>query len=256
MRTAASRLFIFLYGTLSYVIFLASFLYAIGWVGGFIVPTTLDGTPVTDFQTAALINIGLLSLFALPHSVMARPAFKRWWTRIVPEAAERSTYVLQSSILLFIVMIYWQPMGGMVWDVETSPLYFVLLGAFFFGWGLVLISTFAHNHFDLFGLRQVILNLMGREYTPLEFKTPLLYRLVRHPMYVGWFFAFWATPTMSSAHLLFAAVCSIYILVAIQLEERDLVAEHGEDYADYQSQVPMIVPRITPADLTPTEAEA
>lgn len=252
----AQRISIFLYGTLSYLIFLASFLYAIGWVGGFLVPTTLDGVAVADFQSAAMINVALLSLFALPHSVMARPAFKRWWTRHVPEAAERSTYVLQSSVLLFVVMIFWQPMGGMVWEATNPIAYWTLYGLFGFGWGLVLISTFGHNHFDLFGLRQIVLNLMGRERTPLPFKTPLLYRMVRHPLYVGWFLAFWATPTMTSAHLLFAAVCSIYILVAIQLEERDLVAEHGEDYLNYKRDVPMIVPRIVPADLTSAEQDA
>lgn len=255
MPNTLKRLFIFIYGTLSYLIFLASFLYAIGWVGGFLVPTTLDGTPTIDFQAAALINIALLSLFALPHSVMARPGFKRWWTKIVPEAAERSTYVLQSSILLFVVMIYWQPMGGMIWDVQSPLAYWTLYGLFGFGWGLVLISTFAFSHFDLFGLRQVVINLVGCEYTTLEFGTPFLYRLVRHPLYVGWFFAFWATPTMTSAHLLFAAVCSIYILVAIQLEERDLIKEFGEDYIDYQKQVPMIVPRITPANVEMVEAD-
>lgn len=243
------RLSIFIYGTISYLIFFASFLYAIGWVGGFLVPTTLDGSASVPFMEAALINIGLLSLFALPHSVMARPAFKRWWTKIIPEAAERSTYVLQSSILLFVVMIFWQPMGGMVWSVEAPIATWTLYGLFGFGWGLVLISTFAFSHFDLFGLRQVWINFRGRDYTALEFKTPLLYRLVRHPLYVGWFFAFWATPTMTSAHLLFAAVCSIYILIAIQLEERDLVEEHGEDYTDYKKQVPMIVPRLTPAQM-------
>lgn len=243
------RLSIFIYGTISYLIFFASFLYAIGWVGGFVVPTTLDGPATLPFTEAALINLGLLSLFALPHSVMARPAFKRWWTKFIPEAAERSTYVLQSSVLLFAVMIFWQPMGGMVWSVEATIATWTLYGLFGFGWGLVLITTFAFSHFDLFGLRQIWINLVGRDYTALEFETPLLYRLVRHPMYVGWFFAFWATPTMTSAHLLFAAVCSIYILVAIQLEERDLIKEHGDDYVDYKKQVPMIVPRLTPAEI-------
>lgn len=250
MSSAINRFSIFLFGALTYIFFLASFLYAIGWVGGFLVPVTLDGTPTVDFQTAALINLGLLSAFALPHSVMARPAFKSWWTKFVPEAAERSVYVLQSSILLFVVMMYWQPMGGIIWDVQgITPLAYLSYGLFGFGWALVLASTFAINHFDLFGLRQVVLELIGRAYTPLEFKLPLLYRFVRHPLYVGWFFAFWATPTMTSAHLLFAVVTSIYILVAIKLEERDLVADFGEDYTDYQKDVPMIIPRITPANI-------
>jgi len=235
------RYFIFLYGAISYIIFLASFLYAIGFIGNFLTPTALDGTANTTLTEAALINLGLLTLFALPHSIMARPAFKRWWTKYVPVPAERSTYVLQSSILLFAVMFYWQPMGGTIWDVHSAVGFWGLYGIFASGWLLVLISTFATSHFDLFGLRQVWLNLIGHEYTPLEFVTPWLYRTIRHPPYLGWLLVFWATPTMTTAHLLFAVVTTAYILIAIRLEE------HGEDYLDYRNEVPMIIPNVSRA---------
>jgi protein-S-isoprenylcysteine O-methyltransferase Ste14 len=238
------RTLIFVYGVVSYAIFFTSFLYAIGFIGNFLVPTALDGPATKSFTQAALTNLGLLTLFALPHSIMARPAFKRWWTRYVPAAAERSTYVLQSSILLFAVMFFWQPMGGSIWNIESAIGCYVLHGVFAMGWVLVLISTFATSHFDLFGLRQVWMNLIGREYKPLEFVTPWLYRKVRHPLYLGWLLVFWATPTMTTAHLLFAVVTTLYILIAIRLEEHDLVEEHGEDYVAYRNEVPMIVPKV------------
>jgi protein-S-isoprenylcysteine O-methyltransferase Ste14 len=238
----SKRLSIFLYGVVSYVIFFGTFLYAVGFVGNFGVPRTLDGMPTTSLTTALLVNLGLLGLFAVQHSVMARPAFKHWFTRLVPESAERSTYVLLSSLALIALFAWWQPLGGVVWSVTDPTARGVLWGFFAFGWLLVLVSTFLINHFDLFGLRQVWLQLMGRPYTHLPFGTPGPYRLVRHPLYVGWLFAFWATPTMTVSHLVFAIATTGYILMAIQLEERDLVAHHGKSYLDYRDRVPMLVP--------------
>jgi len=237
------RLSIFIYGVLSYAIFFATFLYAIGFVGNLWVPKGIDSPPEVPLTIALLTDLALLTLFALQHSVMARPAFKRWWTRIVPESAERSTYTLFSSLALIALFAFWQPLGGIVWNV-TSPVGQTLLYAgCAFGWELVLISTFLINHFDLFGLRQVWLQLLNKPYTPLPFKTPVLYRYVRHPLYVGWFFAFWSTPTMTVTHLVFAVATSAYILIAIQFEERDLIAAHPE-YRDYRGRVPMLVPFI------------
>jgi protein-S-isoprenylcysteine O-methyltransferase Ste14 len=235
------RLSIFVYGVACYAVFFATFLYAIGFVGNLWVPRSIDSAPEAPLLVALLTNLGLLGLFAIQHSVMARPAFKRWWTQFVPQEAERSTYVLLSSLALIALFAFWQPMGGVVWEVESPVGRAVLYGAFAFGWGLVLVSTFLINHFDLFGLRQVWLQLVGRPYRPVEFRTPWLYRQVRHPLYVGWFFAFWATPTMTVAHLVFAIATSAYILIAIQLEEHDMVVEHPE-YADYRRRVPMLVP--------------
>src|SRR5882672_11366708 len=236
------RFSIFLYGVISYAIFFATFLYAVGFIGNFAVPRTLDGTPTVGFMVALLVNLGLLGLFAVQHSVMARPAFKRWFTKWIPESAERSTYVLLSSLALIAMFAWWQPLGGMVWNVTDPTMRGVLWGCFAFGWLLVLVATFLINHFDLFGLRQVWLQLLGRAYTPLAFGTPGPYRLVRHPLYVGWLFVFWATPTMTVSHLVFAIATTCYILVGIQLEERDLIAFHGKDYRDYRARVPMLVP--------------
>jgi len=235
------RLSIFIYGVLSYAVFFVTYLYAIGFVGNLWVPKSMDSVREVPFLTALLTDLGLLGLFAVQHSVMARPAFKRWWTRFVPQAAERSTYVLLSSLALIAMFAWWQPLGGAVWDVTSPVAKAVLYGAFAFGWGLVLVSTFLINHFDLFGLRQVWLELLGKPYRPLHFGTPLFYRYVRHPLYLGWFFAFWATPTMTVTHLVFAIATSAYILIAIQLEERDLIDAHPE-YADYRRRVPMLVP--------------
>ena len=236
------RIAFFIYGSVSYLIFLATFLYAIGFIGNFGVPRTLDGTRSGSFAVAVLIDVGLLTLFAVQHSVMARPAFKRWWTRIVPKPVERSTYVLFSSLALILMFWQWQPLGGVVWSIEDPFGSLVLRMLFAFGWALVLVSTFLINHFDLFGLRQVWLYLRNRPYTALHFGTPGPYRLVRHPLYVGWLFAFWSTPTMTLAHLLFSVATTAYILIAIQLEERDLVREHGESYESYRRSVPMLIP--------------
>ena len=236
------RIAFFVYGSLSYVIFLGTFLYAIGFIGNFGVPRTLDGVPSKPLGVAFLINAGLLTLFAVQHSVMARKWFKDWWTRIVPKPLERSTYVLFSSVALTFLFWQWQPLGGVVWSIEDPFGRIVLRVLFAFGWALVLLSTFLINHFDLFGLRQVWLYLIGRPYTTLRFGTPGPYRLVRHPLYVGWLFAFWSTPTMTFAHLLFSVATTAYILVAIQLEERDLIREHGDSYESYRRSVPMLIP--------------
>lgn len=235
------RLSIFLYGALSYAVFLATFLYAIGFIGNFWVPTTIDGVPEKSFTAALLTDLALLTLFAVQHSVMARPAFKRWWTRFVPQAAERSTYVLFSSLALIVLFVLWEPMGGIVWNVEPSIGRLLIYGVYALGVGLVLYSTFLINHFDLFGLRQVTLALLGREYTEIPFRMPALYRHVRHPLYVGWFLTFWAAPTMTAAHLVFALATSAYMLLAIRWEERDLIAAHPE-YASYRERVPMLLP--------------
>ena len=238
------RIGFFAYGVVSYAIFFATFLYAIGFIGGVFVPTTLDGPRTGSLLQGILIDAGLLALFAIQHSVMARPWFKERWTRIVPPVIERSTYVLLSSLALILMFWQWRPLGGVVWSVSDPTGRFVLRALFAFGFGLVLVSTFLINHFDLFGLRQVWLQLIGKPYTRLRFGTPALYRLVRHPLYVGWFFAFWMTPTMTYAHLLFAIATAAYILLAIQFEERDLVAEFGNTYEEYRRQVPMLVPRL------------
>lgn len=235
------RIVAFVYGVVSYLIFFVTFLYAAGFVGNLVVPKGLDGTPTASLGTSLLVNLGLLGLFAAQHSIMARPAFKRAWTRIVPQPVERSTYVLFSSLALLLLFWQWRPLGGVVWNVENPVGRVLLHGGFAFGWLLVLVTTFLINHFDLFGLRQVWLHLRNQPYRPLAFTTPGPYRLVRHPLYVGWFFAFWSTPTMTVTHLLFAVATTAYILIAIRFEERDLVAAHPE-YDRYRAEVPMLIP--------------
>jgi len=236
------RIAFFTYGSVSYLIFLGTFLYAIGFIGNLGVPTALDGEANRPLGFALGIDVGLLALFAVQHSVMARKWFKDWWTRVVPRPLERSTYVLLSSLALILLFWQWQPLGGVVWSIEDPFGRLVLRGLFAFGWALVLVSTFLINHFDLFGLRQVWLYLRGLPYTTLQFGTPGPYRLVRHPLYVGWLFAFWSTPTMTLAHLLFSIATTAYILIAIQFEERDLAREHGETYEAYRRSVPMLIP--------------
>ena len=237
------RVSIFAFGVVSYAVFFATFLYAIGFVGNVAVPRTIDGTPQVSLAAAILINLALLGLFAVQHSVMARQGFKQWMTRVVPEPAERSVYVLASSAALLLLFWQWQPIGGVVWNLENPAARAVAYGVYAIGWATILFCTFLINHFDLFGLRQVWLALLDRPYTPVKFATPILYRYVRHPLYVGWLLAFWATPTMTATHLLFALATTGYILIAIQLEERDLVAEHGSAYERYRQRVPMLIPR-------------
>jgi methanethiol S-methyltransferase len=238
------RALILAYGAVSYVVFFATFVYAIGFVGDLWVPKTIDGDPQVPLLTALLINAGLLGLFAVQHSVMARPAFKRMITKIIPKAAERSTYVLASSLALIALFWYWEPMGGVVWHVEDPVGRALLYGGFAFGWGLVLVVTFLISHFDLFGLRQVWLEFVNKPYKPVGFVTPGPYKIVRHPLYVGWFFAFWCTPVMTVTHLVFAIATTAYILIAIQLEERDL-ARALPQYDAYRARVPMLVPRLS-----------
>ncbi len=237
----SSRTATLLYGVVCYTIFFLTFLYAIGFVGNLVVPKTIDGPATMPTISALLVDLALLGIFAIQHSVMARPAFKKWWTRIVATPLERSTYVLFSSIALLALFVFWQPLGGVIWSVEHPIGVAALYTGFAFGWGLVLVATFLINHFDLFGLRQVWLYFRKRPYTTLRFVTPWPYRMVRHPLYLGWLFAFWCTPTMTATHLVFAIMTTAYILIAIQLEERDLADSH-DDYAAYKSRVPMIIP--------------
>jgi protein-S-isoprenylcysteine O-methyltransferase Ste14 len=236
------RVLFFVYGVACYLLFLGTFLYAIGFVGGFGVPTRLDGAATGGTGLALAINAALLAVFAVQHSVMARPWFKRRWTGIVPKPVERSTYVLFSSLALILLFWQWRPMGGTIWTIENSAYASAIYALFTFGWGLVLVSTFLIDHFDLFGLRQVWLYLWGQPYTPRPFVTPGPYRMVRHPLYAGWLFAFWMTPTMTVAHLVFAVATTAYILLAIQFEEHDLVQEHGVAYERYRERVPMLLP--------------
>jgi len=236
------RYLIFLYGVVSYFVFFFTFLYAIGFVGNLFVPKSLDSEPPAPITQAILINIVLLSIFAIQHSVMARPAFKNWLTKFVPHAMERSTYVLLSSLALILIFWKWQSMEGMIWIAQDQITRNILWALFGLGWLIVLTSTFLINHFDLFGLRQVYLNLKNQEYSHIGFKTPFLYKFVRHPIMLGFIIAFWATPDMSSSHLLFAAVTTAYILIALQFEEHDLVKCYGDKYKEYRQQVSMIVP--------------
>ena len=236
------KILFLIYGSSSYIAFLFTILYAIGFVGDFVVPKTIDGVPGMSLASAILINASLLLLFALQHSIMARPAFKIWWTRIVPAELERSSFVLLSSLCLMLLMWKWQPIGGIVWSVEDKVAQGMLQIAYLTGWSIVFISTFLINHFDLFGLRQVWLYFIGKPYTSLPFRTPGLYRLVRHPLYMGFLVAFWATPVMTIAHLLFAILTTLYIVAAIQLEEKDLAAQFPEKYANYKVWTPMLIP--------------
>jgi len=230
------------YGVACYLVFFGTFLYAVGFIGGFGVPTRLDGPASGATGTALVVDAALLGLFAVQHSVMARRWFKERWTRLVPPPLERSTYVLFSSLALIALFAFWQPLGGRVWSFAEGPARAILHALFAVGCGLVLVCTFLINHFDLFGLRQTWLFASGRPYTHPRFATPGPYRLVRHPLYVGWLLAFWMTPTMTLSHVLFAVMTTAYILVAIRFEERDLVREHGRAYAEYRQRVPMLWP--------------
>jgi len=236
------RSLVFVYGIASYAVFFVTYLYAIGFVGNVYVPRSIDGPSDGDFVGIFLTDLAWLAIFAFQHRVMARPAFKRWWTRFVPEPAERSTYVLFSSLALIALFAFWRPLGGVVWSIVDPFSVAVLYGLCAFGFLLVLVSTFLINHFDLFGLRQVWLYLRGKPYTNIGFRKPGPYKLVRHPLYVGWLFAFWATPVMTLTHFVFALATTAYILIAIQLEEHDLIQSLGEAYREYKKEVPALIP--------------
>ena len=239
-----SRIGIFAYGIFSYLIFLGVFLYGLGFIGGFLTPTSLDGVPTSSLGHALTVDLSLLAAFALQHSGMARPAFKLWWKRFVPEAAERSTYVLVSSLALVALYLFWQPIGGVIWSASEGIARNSVIGLYLFGWLLLLYTTFLIDHFDLFGLKQVWRRLLDKSYRSPVFRTPSLYKVVRHPLYIGWLTIFWAAPTMTVAHLIFALVTTAYILIAIQLEERDLVSAFGTTYVDYRARTPMLIPRL------------
>jgi methanethiol S-methyltransferase len=231
-----------IYGLFCYIVFLASFVYAIGFIGDLAVPKTIDSAPYTDMPEAFAINLVLLGLFAVQHSVMARRSFKAVWARIMPSALERSSYVLISSLLLGLICWKWQTIPTVVWDVSSPVFKTLLLALFVLGWLTVLLSTFMINHFDLFGLRQVYLRLRGLDYTPLSFTERALYKFVRHPIYVGFMIAFWATPHMSVGHIMFSIATTGYIFVGIFLEERDLMKYHAVEYGAYRARVPMLLP--------------
>jgi methanethiol S-methyltransferase len=237
-----NRFLIVGYGALCYAIFLAAFLYAIGFVGNIAVPRSVDHGLPGPIGQAVTVNVLLLALFAIQHSVMARPVFKRWWTRFVPPSIERSTYVLAASLVLFLLYWQWRTMPAVVWDLTSRLQRLGLWALFWLGWAEVLAATFMINHFELFGLRQVYLVWREKPYTDLAFRNRMLYRFVRHPIMLGFILAFWATPSMSAGHLLFAASTTGYILVAVHLEERDLIGALGDPYREYRCEVPMFVP--------------
>jgi protein-S-isoprenylcysteine O-methyltransferase Ste14 len=232
----------FLYGVASYVVFFVTFLYAIGFVSGLVVPKTIDTGTVVPMAEALIVDLLVMSVFALQHSVMARKQFKQWWTQFVPKSVERSTYVMFSSLALILLFWQWRPLPTVVWQIDDPQIAMAVIGLSFVGWLIVLTSTFLINHFELFGLHQVANNLTGQPMPVPRFRTPLYYKFVRHPIYLGFIIAFWAAPTMSVGHLLFAAVTTAYIVVGILLEERDLIELFGDEYRRYKGRVSMLVP--------------
>jgi methanethiol S-methyltransferase len=244
-EAAMSRVRIFVYGLLCYALSMGALVYGMGFIGGFLTPTQLDGAPHGSTAMATWIDLGLLTLFALQHSIMARPAFKRWWTRIVPQAAERSTYLLASSVAIGVLFAWWQPIGGVIWRAPDGAVRNTVIGLYVSGWALLVYTTFLIDHFDLFGLKQVWRHLADESYQPPQFYTPNLYKLVRHPLYIGWLTIVWAAPVMTISHLLFAIVTTAYILIAIQFEEHDLVDAFGHEYRTYRERTPMLVPRLS-----------
>ena len=237
-----SRFIAFLYGLAAYLVFFVTILYAIGFVTGLLVPKTIDTGTVVPLTEAIIVNVLLMSLFAVQHSVMARKQFKEWWTQYVPKSVERSTYVMLASLALVLLFWQWRPIPAVVWQVADPQMAMAIMVLSFVGWVLVFTSTFLINHFELFGLHQVANNLVGHPMPAIRFRTPVLYKMVRHPIYLGFIIAFWAAPTMTVGHLLFAAVTTAYIFVGIFLEERDLVELFGDEYRRYRQRVAMIVP--------------
>jgi protein-S-isoprenylcysteine O-methyltransferase Ste14 len=238
----SARLLTFLFGLVSYAIFFVTFLYAIGFVTGLVVPKTIDTGTVVPITEAIIIDLLLMSVFAIQHSVMARKQFKQWWTQVVPKSLERSTYVLFSSLALILLFWQWRPIPAIIWRIENPQIALAMTGLSLTGWLIVLTSTFLINHFELFGVHQVSANLTGHQMPPPRFRTPLFYKLVRHPIYLGFIIAFWAAAAMSAGHLLFAAVTTAYIFIGVLLEERDLVDLFGDEYRRYKTRVPMLVP--------------
>jgi methanethiol S-methyltransferase len=241
-ETGMGRIIALLFGVACYAVFFGTFLYAIGFVSGIAVPKDIDAGPEVRVDEAVAVNLLLLTLFAFQHSIMARKGFKRWWTQIVPPSVERSVYVLFASLVLILLFWQWRPIPMVVWSINDPTMAKVIQGLSLAGWGLVLISTLLINHFELFGLRQVFANLRRRPLPAPEFRTPSLYRMVRHPLYLGFLIAFWAAPTMTLGHLMFAVVTTAYILIAIGLEERDLIDAFGDEYREYRQRVSMIIP--------------
>jgi methanethiol S-methyltransferase len=236
------RIIVFIYGIVSYALGVASLLYLICFVNNIVVPKTIDSTPVGTIAPAVLVDLILVGLFAFQHSLMARPAFKQRWSRIVPKPAERSTYVLSTALVLALLFWQWQPIPGVVWNVENAVGKGLLQGLFWLGWVTLFASTFMINHFDLFGLRQVYLRLKDEPYRPVPFVEVALYRFVRHPIMLGVLIGLWATPYMSVGHLLFAAATTAYVFIGIALEEHDTRQALGESYERYRRETPMIVP--------------
>jgi protein-S-isoprenylcysteine O-methyltransferase Ste14 len=234
-----------IYGITCHLLFFATFAYLLGFVGNVLVPKTIDSFPSGPIATSLVIDVLLIAAFGLQHSVMARPAFKRVWTRIVPQPIERTTYVLASCFVTVLMIWQWRAIDVVVWDVQSTAARAVLWGIFASGWLLVPAVSLMIDHFDLFGTRQVWLHLRGREYKSLPFRTPMLYSRIRHPLYVGWAIAFWAAPTMTVGHFLFATALTIYMAVAVWFEERDLVEHFGHEYTEYQKRVPMVIPRLS-----------
>jgi protein-S-isoprenylcysteine O-methyltransferase Ste14 len=241
------RIIAFLYGIAAYVVFFVTFLYAIGFVEDLVVSNTIDGGATAPTAQALIVDLLLMSIFAIQHSVMARPRFKQWWTKFVPPSVERTTYVLMASLALALLIWQWQPISPVIWDIADPSIAIAVTGLSFVGWIIVLTSTFLINHFELFGLHQVANNLTGRPMPATRFRTPMYYHFVRHPIYLGFIIAFWAAPTMTVGHLLFAAVTTAYIIVGIHLEERDLIDIFGDQYRAYKSRVAMLVPWRRPA---------